>query len=66
MFGLLDLGLIGIGAFIILCLILLPVILTIIVGVAFANYLGFSGIYWWAFVIFFYLIIGAIFSAVGA
>lgn len=66
MFGLLDLGLIGICAFIVLCIILLPVVLTVLVGVAFANHLGFTGIYWWAFVILFYLIIGAIFGALGA
>ena len=60
MLGLLDLGLIGIVVFIIVCLILLPVILTLIVGIAFANMLGFTGLTWWAFVILFYLIISAI------
>jgi len=63
MFGLLDLGIVGVVLFVIVCLILLPVILTIIVGVAFANMLGFSGLTWWAFVILFYLIISAIFGA---
>lgn len=64
MLGLLDLGIMGIVIFVILCLILLPVVLTLIVGVAFANMLGFSGLTWWAFVILFYFIISAIFGAV--
>ena len=60
MLGLLDLGIIGIVIFVILCLILLPVIITLIVGVAFANKIGFTGLSWWAFVILFYFIISAI------
>lgn len=66
MLGLLDLGLLGICVFMILCILLLPVVLTVLVGIAFANYLGFTGIFWWAFVILFYLIISAIFGAIGA
>lgn len=60
MLGLLDFGLIGIVVFVIVCLILLPVIVTLIVGIAFANTFGFTGLTWWAFVILFYFIISAI------
>ena len=65
MLGLLDLGIIGIILLIIL-IICLPIILTIIVGIAFANMFGFTGLSWWAFVILFYLIIMSIFGALGA
>ena len=51
---------------IIIFLILLPVIVTFVVGIAFANMLGFTGITWWAFIILFYLIISAILGLVGA
>lgn len=64
MFGLTELGILGIILLIILIL-LLPLILTIIVGVGFANMLGFTGIFWWAFVILFFIVIGAIFGAIG-
>ena len=64
MFGLTELGILGIILLIILIL-LLPLILTIIVGVGFANMLGFTGIFWWAFVILFFIIIGAILGAIG-
>lgn len=64
MFGLLNLGIIGIILLIIL-IILLPLILTILVGVAFANMFGFTGIYWWAFVILFYILISAILGFLG-
>ena len=62
MMGLLDLGVVGIILLIIICLVLLPIVLTFIVGIAFANYFGFTGIYWWAFVILFYIIVSAILS----
>lgn len=65
MFGLLDLGLIGF-ILLILLILLLPLIATIIVGVALANILGFTGITWWAFVILFYFVIGAILGSLGA
>ena len=65
MLGLLDLGIIGIVLLILICIILLPIVLTLIVGIGFANMFGFTGIYWWAFVILFYLIICAILSALG-
>lgn len=61
MFSLLDLGIIGVLLLIVLVL-LLPLILTIIVGIGFANIFGFTGIFWWAFVILFYLIISSIFA----
>ena len=54
-------GLTGIVV-IILFIILLPLVATIIVGIAFANILGFTGITWWAFLIVFYLIISGIMS----
>lgn len=41
-------------------LLILPLVITIIVGVALANMLGFTGIVWWAFVILFYITITAI------
>ena len=65
MMGLLELG---IGGLIILILIglLLPIIVTIIVGIAFANHFGFTGINWWAFVILFYILISLIFTKLGA
>lgn len=66
MLGLLEgLGIIGVVLLVILVL-LVPFIVTIIVGVGFANLLGFTGIYWWAFVILFYIIIGAILGIIGA
>lgn len=65
MFGLLDLGVIGI-IILILIAILLPFVLTIIVGIAFANMFGFTGIYWWAFVILFYIVVGAILGYLSA
>ena len=63
MLGLLELGIIGVILFIAIFIIILPVILTIIVGIGFANLLGFSGIFWWAFVILFYILISAILGA---
>lgn len=63
MIGLSELGAIGLIVLIILIL-LLPLIITVLVGIAFANYLGFTGIYWWSFVILFYLIVGAILGAI--
>ena len=59
MLGLEELGIVGI----IILILLIPFLVTIIVGIAIANMLGFTGITWWAFVILFYLIIGAIFAA---
>lgn len=63
--GLSELGVLGIVLLVILAL-LLPVIVTVLVGVAFANMLGFSGVFWWAFVIFFYLVVSVLFGAIGA
>lgn len=66
MLGLLEgFGILGIILLIILIL-LIPFIVTIIVGMGIANWFGFTGIYWWAFVILFYIIIGAILGAIGA
>ena len=66
MLGLLEgLGIMGVILLVILVL-LVPFIMTIIVGVGFANLLGFTGIYWWAFVILFYIVIGTILGAIGA
>lgn len=66
MLGLLEgLGIIGVILLVTLVL-LVPFIVTIIVGVGFANLLGLTGIYWWAFVILFYIVIGAILGAIGA
>ena len=66
MLGLLEaFGIVGIIVLLIL-IILIPFVLTIIVGIGFANLLGFTGIYWWAFVILFYIVISAILGAIGA
>ena len=65
MLGLIEaFGIIGIVLLLIL-IILIPFVLTIIVGIGFANLLGFTGIYWWAFVILFYIVVGAILGAIG-
>lgn len=66
MLGLLEgLGIMGIILLVMLVL-LVPFIVTIIVGIGIANWFGFTGIYWWAFVILFYIIIGAILGIIGA
>ena len=66
MLGLLEgFGILGIILLIILIL-LIPFVVTIIVGMGIANWFGFTGIYWWAFVILFYIIIGAILGTIGA
>ena len=57
-------GLTGI-LLIIIFLILLPVFVTLIVGIAFANMFGFTGVYWWAFIVLFYLVISAILGLIG-
>ena len=54
-----GLGIIGVFI-LILILLFIPLFVTVIVGVAIANLLGFTGIVWWAFIILFYLIITAI------
>jgi len=64
MLGLFEFGLLGV-VFIIIFLLLLPFIVTLIVGVAFANMLGFTGLTWWAFVILFYLVISGILGRIG-
>lgn len=64
MIRLLELGMAGLFLFIILAL-LIPFIVTIIVGIGLANLLGFTGIFWWAFVILFYIIIMAILGMIG-
>ena len=60
MLNLLEYSVIGIIAFIIICLVVLPVFLTLFVGIAFAKYFGFTGLTWWAFIILFYFIVSAI------
>ena len=57
-------GLTGI-LLIIIFIVLLPIVVTFIVGIAFANLLGFSGVTWWAFIILFYLLVSAIFGMLG-
>lgn len=59
---LIGLGVIGLILSIVIILIL-PFIFTVVVGVALANLLGFTGFTWWAFVILFYLVIGSILGA---
>ena len=54
-------GLGVIGVLLLICLIIfLPLFITVIVGVALANILGFSGLVWWCFIILFYIVITAI------
>lgn len=60
-----NLGIMGIVLLIIL-IFLIPFIVTIIVGVGLANLIGFTGIFWWAFVILFYIVIASILGAIGA
>lgn len=67
MLGLLEGFLAGLGAFTIIMLIiiilLIPFICAIILGTYFATALGLTGLVWWAFVIIFYLIIAGILGA---
>lgn len=56
-------GIIGIILLVTLIL-LIPFVLTVILGIAFANMLGFTGITWWAFIVIFYLIVSGILSIV--
>lgn len=53
---LMGLGVIGL----LVAILLIPLVVTIIVGVAIANLLGFTGIVWWAFVILFYIVVSSI------
>lgn len=54
-------ALMAVGAIILsIILILLPFIVTLIVGVTFANMLGFTGIVWWSFVLLFLIVVGAL------
>lgn len=53
----------GLGLICVLVIIgIISTIATIILGVALANYLGLSGIVWWAFVIVFWCVITALIS----
>ena len=64
MIGLSEIGAIGIIVLVILAL-LIPFILVVIVGIGFANLLGFTGLTWWAFIILFYLVISGILTMIG-
>lgn len=64
MIGLSEIGAIGIIVLVILAL-LIPFILVVIVGIGFANLLGFTGLTWWAFIILFYLVISGILAMIG-
>ena len=47
--------------FLVLCVIVvIPSFLTLVVGIGFANLLGFVGLTWWCFVGLFYLIVMAV------
>ena len=54
--AILALGYIGF----VITIILIPLIATIILGVWLANYLGLTGIIWWAFLIVFYCIVSGL------
>lgn len=43
--------------FIVFCFLLLPLVLTLVVGIAFANFFGFTGLYWWSFILLFYILV---------
>lgn len=58
-----ELGIMGLFG-VIIFLILLPLIVTVVIGIAFANKLGFNGLTWWCFVILFYLVVTACLSRV--
>ena len=49
----------------IILIFLVPFIVTIIVGIGLANLMGFTGVFWWAFVILFYIVIASILGAIG-
>lgn len=48
--------------FIVLALIICTIstIITLIVGISIANYIGLTGIAWWAFIMLFWLVISSI------
>lgn len=46
-----------------LIVIFIPLLATIILGIAFANMLHLTGITWWAFIIVFYLVVMSIVGA---
>lgn len=54
----------GLGIFAVIFMISLilfvPLFITVIVGIALANFFGFGGLTWWCFVILFYIVITAI------
>lgn len=54
-----DKGILAVIAFTLL-IIVIPLIVTFVLGVAIADYLGLTGIVWWSFMIIFYLVIGVI------
>lgn len=56
-----EIGIMGILIFILL-VILIPFIATIILGIAIANMIGFTGWVWWSFLIVFYLFVSAVLS----
>ena len=57
-----GLGLIGI--LILICLlIVLPLFVTVVVGVALANIIGLTGLGWWCFVVLFYIVVTSIIGA---
>ena len=55
-------GLFGIVLFLV-AVIVVPIVATVVVGVALANMLGFSGLLWWCFVVLFYLVIMGVLRA---
>ncbi len=67
MYGLLTNFLASFGAFalifLILIILLIPFICTMILGTYFATRLGLEGVVWWSFVIIFYIIIIGILGA---
>lgn len=60
-----EISIIGFILLIIL-IIFIPLLCTIILGIAFANMLGLTGITWWAFVIIFYLVLMGILGMINS
>lgn len=55
-------GLIGVIIIILILFVLIPMGVTIVLGIYIANVLHLTGIVWWSFLILFYLIISGILS----
>ena len=48
----------------IILVLIIPIVATVILGTYLANYLGLSGIIWWAFVIVFFCVVSGLMNSV--